>query len=283
LEIHAHAAVNGTCAGDKGNEMRFIESGERTVRGMCVALATATLLLSGCGGGGAGSNNSVSASPGSTVSTPSIPSTPSSNNPTAPDTPTTPGTQTPSGTPQAPASNSAPTISVSLVTQAKVGTQYQLAPKAQDPDGDALAFTIANRPSWATFSTVTGKLSGTPGVGDVKIYSNVIISVSDGKATTTLAPFAIVVVGNTSSDGPTVALQWDVSSASQGNVSGYLIHYGTSATALAQTIEIDNPTVDNYVVEGLAPGTYYFAVRAFTSSGGQGELSNVVEKRVTAS
>lgn len=131
---------------------------------------------------------------------------------------------------------------------------------------------------------MTGTLSGTPAAGDVKIYSNVIISVSDGKATTTLAPFAIVVLGNASPDGPTVALQWDVpASMAQGDVSGYLIHYGTDADALAQTIEIDNPTIDNYVVEGLAPGTYYFAVRAFTKTGEQGELSNVVEKRVTAS
>jgi hypothetical protein len=170
------------------------------------------------------------------------------------------------------------------VTQAKVGSRYQLAPKAQDPDGDPLAFTISNRPSWATFSTVTGALSGTPAAGDVKVYSNVIISVSDGKATTTLAPFAIVVVGDTNADGPTVALQWDVSSsAAQGNVAGYLIHYGTSTTALAQTIKIGNPTVGEYVVEGLAPGTYYFAVRAVTNTGELGELSNVVEKRVTAS
>ena len=38
--------------------------------------------------------------------------------------------------------------------------------------------------------------------------------------------------------------------------------------------------MSSYVVENLAPGTYYFAVRAYTSSGAESANSNVVTKIV---
>ena len=38
--------------------------------------------------------------------------------------------------------------------------------------------------------------------------------------------------------------------------------------------------MSSYVVENLAPGTYYFAVRAYTSSGAESANSNVVTKNV---
>lgn len=63
------------------------------------------------------------------------------------------------------------------------------------------------------------------------------------------------------------------------NLAGYRISYGTSATALAQTIQV-GPSVSTYVVPGLMPGTYYFAVRAYTSGGTESVNSNVVSKVV---
>ncbi|HEU4601621.1 MAG TPA: putative Ig domain-containing protein [Steroidobacteraceae bacterium] len=261
--------------------MRSSKYGEDRVRAAFVALATTALLLAGCGGGGA---SGTTASSGSTPVQPTGTGSQSPNaNPTPPsDSSPDPTSNTPSNTPTA-TLNTAPTISVSLVTQAKVGVKYQLAPKAQDADGDTLAFTISNRPTWATFNTATGTLSGTPGGSDAKTYSNVVISVSDGKATASLPPFSIIVLTDTQ-DGPTVALQWDVPTvqgAPIADLGGYLIHYGTNADELVQTIQISNPSVNSYIVEGLPAGTYYFAVRAFTNDGEQGELSNIIQKRVT--
>jgi hypothetical protein len=92
------------------------------------------------------------------------------------------------------APNSPPTIGGTPNLQATAGTNYSFAPAASDPDGDPLTFTIANRPSWANFDAATGRLSGTPGSGDAGVYSNVIIHVSDGQLTSSLAAFAITVV-----------------------------------------------------------------------------------------
>lgn len=64
------------------------------------------------------------------------------------------------------------------------------------------------------------------------------------------------------------------------DLAGYRIHYGKSASTLDKTIEVRNPTVSSYVIEGLSPGTYYFAVTAFTSRNHESERSNAGRKRI---
>lgn len=61
---------------------------------------------------------------------------------------------------------------------------------------------------------------------------------------------------------------------------GYRVHYGASPDALVQVIQLPNAGISAYTVTGLAPGTYYFAVRAYTSSGKEGDLSNIRSKVV---
>jgi hypothetical protein len=83
-----------------------------------------------------------------------------------------------------------------------VGQPYSFAPKASDADGDTLGFAISGKPSWATFNTTTGVLSGTPGSANVGSYSNIVISVSDGKASVALTAFAITVTAVATSPPP---------------------------------------------------------------------------------
>jgi len=55
--------------------------------------------------------------------------------------------------------------------------------------------SITNAPSWATFSTTTGRLQGTPTSSNVGTFSNIVIKVSDGQATAQLPAFSIAVGG----------------------------------------------------------------------------------------
>ena len=48
-----------------------------------------------------------------------------------------------------------------------------------------------NKPQWASFSTSTGRLNGTPAANNVGNYASIMISVSDGRASASLAAFAI--------------------------------------------------------------------------------------------
>lgn len=84
--------------------------------------------------------------------------------------------------------NHAPTISGTPATSMDVGSAYSFTPAAEDLDGDAKTFSITNKPSWASFSTSTGALTGTPTAVDVGITSNIIISVTDGKSLSVALP-----------------------------------------------------------------------------------------------
>lgn len=62
------------------------------------------------------------------------------------------------------------------------------------------------------------------------------------------------------------------------NLAGFKIVYGTSAHSLDKSIRIDNPSIDQYVVEQLPAGKYYFGVRAYDETGAESELSNLMSK-----
>ncbi len=64
------------------------------------------------------------------------------------------------------------------------------------------------------------------------------------------------------------------------NLSGYRIHYGTQPGNYEFTISIDNAGITRYVVEDLAPGTYYFAVTAITASGVESDPSEEASKTI---
>jgi len=161
-----------------------------------------------------------------------------------------------------------------------VGSTYRFQPTARDPNGDSLAFSITNRPSWATFNTTNGLLTGQPTLGNVGSYSNVTIRVSDGTSTVSLPAFAINVVQNSSG---TATLTWtpptrNADGSSLTNLAGYRIYYGTSTSAMTRTIQVSNASVSTYVVSNLTSGTYYFTVRAYNSSGAESASSNTASK-----
>ncbi len=96
--------------------------------------------------------------------------------------------------------NDPPTISGTPATTIGAGSEYTFTPTAQDVDNDTLTFSIQNKPSWASFDTTTGTLSGTPSTANVGIYSNIIITVDDGRGgTASLTAFDIEVTISTSS------------------------------------------------------------------------------------
>ena len=86
-----------------------------------------------------------------------------------------------------------PTIDGSPSTSVAAGAAYSFQPAASSVSGGELTFNIQNMPSWAAFKPTTGLLSGTPSAADVGIYSNIIISVSNGRTAAALAAFSITV------------------------------------------------------------------------------------------
>ena len=180
------------------------------------------------------------------------------------------------------AANRAPTISGTPLTSVTAGQAYAFTPTASDPDGQTLTYSISGRPSWATFNTSTGRLSGTPATSDVGTYSGITISVSDGTASASLAPFSITVAEVQTGNA---TLRWTAPTLNEDgtpltNLRGYRIYYGTSSSNLSQVVEIANATVTTAVVDNLSPATWYFALRAYNTSNVESSLSNVASKTI---
>lgn len=81
------------------------------------------------------------------------------------------------------------------------GHTYDFTPTASVPTGYTKTFSISGKPTWATFNSSTGELTGTPTEVNVGTYSSIIITVSDGVSTASLAPFSITVTNT----APTIA------------------------------------------------------------------------------
>ena len=222
----------------------------------CAALMLGA--LAGCGGGSAGTSASTASVPLSTSSV------------AAP-------VQT---------SNKSTQLSLSGAPQSAVtaGQSYSFTP-ALSGAGGTVTFTIQNPPSWASFNTSKGTLSGTPQAGDAGTYGNIVISVSDGQTTVSLPAFSITVAEAGSGSG-SAEISWtppttNGNGSSLSNLAGYEIYYGTSPYALTQSVQISNIGVTDYVIGGLTSGTWYFAVTAYTTSGTQSTLSNIASKSIT--
>ena len=178
--------------------------------------------------------------------------------------------------------NQAPTISGTPATSVSVGQAYSFQPSASDPDGQVLAFGIANKPDWANFDITNGKLTGTPADADVATYANVVISVSDGAASATLPAFSIAV------KAPVIGsaeLTWTAPTQNEDgtpltNLAGYKIRYGSSYGALNQVVDVPNPGTTSAVIEGLAAGTWYFTVASYTNTNVESAPTGAVSKTI---
>jgi hypothetical protein len=179
-------------------------------------------------------------------------------------------------------SNRPPTISGSPLLSILVGLGYSFQPSASDPDGNALTFSIQNRPSWATFNTSTGRLSGTPGLLDIALFSNIIISVSDGTNIVSLPAFSLSVLNSANGNA---TISWtppttNTDGSQLTDLAGYRVVYGQSQNSLDQSVDVANSGATSQVVNNLTIGTWYFGVIAINGDGVESAVSNVATKTI---
>lgn len=177
------------------------------------------------------------------------------------------------------AANRPPVIGGTPAGSVIAGFAYSFTPSASDPDGDTLTYSIVNRPAWASFSTSTGRLSGTPTAAQVGTYSNIRITVSDGEATDTLGPFSITVreVSRSATVSWTPPTTY-VDGSPITNLAGFKIFYGQSLLAFTRSVTIPSPDITSAVIEELGPGTWYFAVKAYTTANVESDFSLIRQK-----
>ncbi len=176
--------------------------------------------------------------------------------------------------------NSMPQISGTPTSTVLAGAAFAFEPSASDADGHDLTFSIQNKPDWATFDSATGSLTGTPGAGDAGTSPPITITVSDGYESQSMAPFTlnVLAVGAWST-----TLTWTPPTSNEddtalNDLAGYKVYYGTEPANFEVTVDVPNPGISSYVVQGLTSPTYYFAVTAYDNDGNESLFSNVVSR-----
>jgi hypothetical protein len=180
-------------------------------------------------------------------------------------------------------SNTPPTISGEPSRDASVGMAYRFVPTGQDADGDTISFSIENKPSWLRFNKSTGKLSGTPEARDMGVHGDIVISVSDGRSSTSMRPFSITVEASASGSA---TLTWNPpmfrmdGKPLNNGLAGYQIRYGKRSGNYSNQVNIESPGIASYVVDNLNSGTWYFTVLAYDKLGQFSDHSMEVEKKI---
>jgi F5/8 type C domain-containing protein/fibronectin type III domain protein len=89
---------------------------------------------------------------------------------------------------------------------------------------------------------------------------------------------AFVFLGNAHLLAADVTLAWDAKTET--NLAGYKVYYGNASRSYSSTINVGKVT--SYTVAGLGPGTYYFAVTAYYTSGTETTFSNEASKTLSS-
>jgi hypothetical protein len=181
-----------------------------------------------------------------------------------------------------PSVNSAPQISGNPAPVVLLATPYAFQPTAKDADGDVLKFAIERQPQWASFSTSTGRLEGTPTPADLGSYGKIVIQVTDGEAAASLHPFSITV--DAIANGA-ATLTWsppteNTDGTALTDLAGFRIYWGTSPGSYSNALTIDDPGTSAWVIGNLVPATYYFAATAFNTAGSESALSPMSSKHI---
>jgi hypothetical protein len=180
------------------------------------------------------------------------------------------------------ADQSPPVISGVPPTRVSAGTTYRFQPSARDAAGNRVWFGIQNKPSWATFRTDTGLLTGTPTNADVGTYRNISIHVTDGEMSGATSAFDITVEPNNSG---TATLYWTgptqlIDGAALTNLAGYRLYYGKSPLVLSSVVQLADASLSTYTLRNLGTATWYFGIKAYTSTGAESHISQIVSKSV---
>ena len=175
-----------------------------------------------------------------------------------------------------------PTIAGAPLATIVAGHHYRFDPTVVAARGARLAFSIANKPAWASFDSATGTLYGTPMNPDQGTFANVAISVSDGMNSAALSPFTITVQPGTFGS---VTLSWQSpTTRTDGtpltNLAGFRIYYGDANGVYPDSISVPNPGVSTYVVSNVPGGAYYFVATAYDASGAESDYSEVASKTI---
>jgi hypothetical protein len=155
------------------------------------------------------------------------------------------------------------------------GSKQQFTATGTFSDGTTQNLTAAV--TWSSSNTGVATISNAAG------SNGLATSVATGATTIKAVSGAVSDTTTLSVTDRAATLSWNAPATNTDgtaltDLAGYKIHYGTSPGNYTTTINAG--TVTTYVISNLAPGTYYFAVTAYNTSGSESGYSNEASKTI---
>lgn len=152
--------------------------------------------------------------------------------------------------------NTAPVLSGSPLTTIDEDSTYSFTPTMID-DGDTttISYTLSNAPQWLIIDSTTGAISGVPTNDDIATTTDIVISVSDGFLSSSLAAFSIEVINV--NDAPELTALNDISTTVGDNIS---LNISSNAS------DIDTDDELTFTAVGLPSGVTLSSAGAISGS-----------------
>ena len=181
---------------------------------------------------------------------------------------------------------------ISMVLLSGCGGSSQSADTTTDASNVAAVTPPASTGTDSTTGTGGTPIASTPGASSP-------VATTPVASTPVASPVASTSSSSGSSSGGTsgsgssgatttadnVTLSWsapteNTNGSALTNLAGYIIYYGTSASAMTKTIDINTVGMLTYVVENLSAGSWYFQIVAVNSAGEQSGPSATVNASI---
>jgi hypothetical protein len=162
------------------------------------------------------------------------------------------------------------------------GEPFMLRPLVTNRAGGPLRFRVDGAPAWAGFDADTGALWGTPTAHDAGSSARVLITVSNGVDQASLGPLSIdVLPGGTGF----ATLTWKAPTlrtdgSALRDLDGYRVYYGMRRGILDRIQDVPDAQATSTIVTGLLPGTWYFAISAYSVGNVESVASTPVSKEI---
>ncbi len=153
-----------------------------------------------------------------------------------------------------------------------------------DIDGDSLTVTSATAANGNLVLEGNGVITYTPSQ-DFSGSDTITYTIDDGQGGVSTA--TVLVTVNAVTTLASIELSWDIPLKRENGddlelfeINGYMIAYGVSDSNLDSEVIVNGALIDNYLLENLSAGTYYFAIATIDSDGVQGAYSSTIVKTV---
>ncbi len=169
------------------------------------------------------------------------------------------------------------TASVTVTTAPPSATLSANPPGVPRNGSTTLSWSSTNATGCTASGAWSGSLatSGSQSVGPIAQDSTYSITCSGGGGNAVAMTTVMLREARLSWTAPTK----NTDGSNLTNLSGYKIYYGTSSKNYSQTVSVPGGTTSTWTLQ-LAPGTYYFALTAIDSAGGESAKTNEVSKSV---